>query len=858
MIEEKNYDPKLTDRSVVTTPDVGERQSPHAHPYILTVAAASQSITPWGTYVRVRDKELRSFWHTEPWLASVVYLVSIRNTSFAWDVVGADASKPSPKNTIRAVKRILNTSNRGKGWKDLITKTCIDLYCLAGTTRVAMGGDRKGSYKTIRDIVRDNDSGPVISIDENGKFVERPITEWHKTPLGGRKWYWLSVKGSLHSKTMRGGLFLTEDHPMLTKRGWVQAKDITLEDKIATYDPTPSEDQSKVLVGGMLGDSNLTKLPKRAILRMGHCIKQLEYLEFKKNLFNGFSWTGQSESKNRIVGVNSRASMGLVAWKQRWYPNGKKIVCREDVEKYFSPEMLAIWFMDDGCRENCTTTAGNICSHGVISTQGFTKEDVEWLIALFNQHGMDCKAQSICGGKYTIIRFSSAGFKVVSDYIGKYVIPSMRYKVREDAPAYDPSVWEIEPAGIYFDDVVVIEPREYHSGAKPCETTYHIGVEDTRNFIAAGMVSHNTADNGAFWELIRTTNNPDAPVINIAHLDSGKCIRTGDPEYPVIYEDYRGKEQVLPYWRVRTLEEFPSPVEEGFGLQVCAVSRCLLAAEIIQSISVYKQEKVGGTFTKAIDAVSGLTQQNIDDAVAMAKEQQLNRNLYRLAMPVIIPGIDPTSSMSHIHIDLASLPDNFDEDTSFKWYVAQLAAAFGVDYQEIAPLMTGNLGSSQQSEIMHLKTRGKGPAVIMGMLEEIINGGLIPSNVEFRFKEQDLRSETEKANARFTRAKDRAMRVKSGELDGEAARRLAIEDGDLPEWLAGEIDQRNPQQDKIDQQGQEFTPNQISSGIDSQMQKTLSMEAVDRIRQHMASDSEHVLQALYGTDEDLEYELMGE
>lgn len=462
-------------KSVVDTPSLAERETPTARPLILSVAAASQTITPWGVNPAQRDKELRSFWPTESWLASVVYSVSIRNASFAWQVVGSDPSKPLPSRTAALTKRMLMHADRGGGWKKFLLKTCIDLY---------------------------------------------------------------------------------------------------------------------------------------------------------------------------------------------------------------------------------------------------------------------------------------------------------------------------------------------------------------------------TTDNGAIWEIIRKENNPRSPVINIAHLDSGKCYRTGDPKYPIIYTDRKGIERALAYWQVRTLEEMPSPIESAFDLQVCAVSRALLAAEIIQSIAVYKQEKVGGTFTRAIDVISGVSKGNIDDALALAEEQNLNRGLYRFSLPVIIPGIDPTATLSHIHIDLAALPDNFDEDTSFKWYVAQLAAAFGVDYQEIAPLMTGNLGSSQQSEIMHLKTRGKGPAFIMGLIEDIINDGLVPGNVEFRFLEQDLRSETEKAEARFTRSKERSMRVDAGELDAKAARRIAVEDGDLPLWMADELDARGVEAPaKPDNPG----AGQITGGITTQETKMFTPEHVRAIREQIRVDPEAFL-----------------
>jgi hypothetical protein len=484
----ETLDTSLIGKSVIDLPAIKERQQPRAAPIILTVAARSQNITPWGYNFKRRDQELRSFWHTESWLASVVYSVSIRNASFAWEIEGSDPTKKRPKNTIETVKKIIKNSNMGKGWKHFITQTCIDLF---------------------------------------------------------------------------------------------------------------------------------------------------------------------------------------------------------------------------------------------------------------------------------------------------------------------------------------------------------------------------TADNGAFWEIIRNGSSPNSPVVNLVHLDSGRCQRTGDPKYPVIYTDRKGNERVLRWYQVKTIEEMPSPIEEVFGIGHCAVSRALLAAEIIQSISVYKHEKVSGTFSKAVDIVSGVTQHEIDDALSITEEQNLNKNLYRYSLPTIIPGIDPSSTLSHVHIDLASLPDNFNEDTSLKWYVAQLASAFGVDYQEIAPLMTGNLGSSQQSEIMHLKTRGKGPALFMGLVEDIINN-LVPSNVKFRFLEQDIRSEAEKANARFTRAKERSLRVKSGEIDGEAARQLAVEDGDLPFYMVQEINKRDEarQQAEEEIQREEFQADQIEGGMDSQnSQDTLTMKSVQEIRKTISRDPN---QYLKGSDHALD------
>lgn len=822
-VEEKELLPELFENSVVESPP--NNRTPRIGPLILQLATTADSITPWGKDPVKRDRELREFWHTESLLASAVYGVSIRNASFAWHIEGTDKTKPRPKNTINKVTEIIQRSNRGKGWYDLILKTCIDLYCLAGNTKVKLGGDRLGKTKTIARMVKDRDPGPVISVGSDGTLVEQMVTEWHSTPLGNRKWYFLSTKlATNHDQGgKQGGIFLTEDHPMLTDRGWVQAKDLLPTDKIGTSDLVPSEEQAEVLVGGLLGDMSMSRFTKRAIIRFGHSVDQSDYLEFKKSLLKEFGWTGQNsrltEKGAHSIGVNSLASLGLSPWYDRWYPDGKKRVNREDFVKYFSPRMLAIWFMDDGACQRTLTTANNQSEHAVLCTDGFEKEDVEWLAEELTSRGFSCKVQQI-KDKYYRIRFTADGYRALVSYIGEYVIPSMQYKMGQHTKPFNPSVWELEPATIYFDEIEKIEQKDYIGATgKVVETTYHIGVDKTRNFIAGNLVSHNTQDNGAFWEIIRVdNNNPTSPVINFAHLDSGRCWRTGDPEYPVIYRDFYGREHAMPWWRVETLEEFPSPIEEMYGMQYSAVTRALLAAQILRDISIYKKEKVGGNFTRAIDIIGGVSKSNIDDAVLLAEEQNLNRGLYRFSQPVIIPGVDPTHPLSHVHIDLATLPDSFNEDTTFKWYIAQLALAFGVDYQEFAPLMSGNLGSSGQSEILHLKTRGKGPALIMTMLEDKINSHL-PYNVRFEFKEQDIRSDRERAEARFIRAKERALLVRSGEIDAIAARQLAVESGDIPEWMIPEIESRLSSQPTEQPSEITFGTDQIVGGIDSHTER---------------------------------------
>jgi hypothetical protein len=307
-------------------------------------------------------------------------------------------------------------------------------------------------------------------------------------------------------------------------------------------------------------------------------------------------------------------------------------------------------------------------------------------------------------------------------------------------------------------------------------------------FVERFCIDLYTQDNGVFVEIIRSRKSPNAPVIGINHLDSNRCRRTGIPVTPVVYTDRKGVEHELKWYEVVAITEFSSPIEDALGLQLCAVSRVLLAAQIIKDISTYNYEKVSGRFAKAIHVLSGVSTSAIEDAITTAQEQADNRGLINYLQPFILGSIDPSSQVSHVQVDLASLPDAFDLNTFMQWYVAAIALTFGTDYQEFAPLPGGNLGTAQQSEILHRKTRGKGPALFMAIMTELMNNYILPEKVTFSYEEQDVEAEQVKARISSVRADIRSKMIKSGEISPQTARKMAVESGDLSEELAVEED----------------------------------------------------------------------
>lgn len=290
-----------------------------------------------------------------------------------------------------------------------------------------------------------------------------------------------------------------------------------------------------------------------------------------------------------------------------------------------------------------------------------------------------------------------------------------------------------------------------------------------------------TQDSGAFWEIVRERRGtPNSPVIGINHLDAARCYHTGNREIPVIYEDIKGVLHKLYWYEVVTFAELPVSIETKKGFQYSALTRMLRQMQIQDNIDLYNFEKTGGRNYKAIHLVKGVTSQQITDAVSQAGSNSDNRGLTRYMTPVILGTIDPKADVGHDTIEMVSMPEGWDPEVQFKQYINMIAMAFQSDYQEFAPLPGGGLGTGAQSEMLHLKAKGKGPGLFMKMISHAINFRIFPKNARFTYTEQDLQAEKQLADIKFTRAQERQVRITSGEITPQVARQLANDAGDLP------------------------------------------------------------------------------
>ncbi len=289
-------------------------------------------------------------------------------------------------------------------------------------------------------------------------------------------------------------------------------------------------------------------------------------------------------------------------------------------------------------------------------------------------------------------------------------------------------------------------------------------------------------DNGMMIEMIRDPGidaaskfkNEKAPVIGLAHLDSAQCVRTGNPKTPIIYTDRDSNRHKMKWFQVIARAEYPSAIERMNGVGYSAVTRVLRLSQIMQSIITYKDERVGGRQFQSMHFVSGPMKSEVDDALKKDEEKADNEGLTRFMGPSVIVSLDPEKPVSTATLDFASLPDNFNFDEEMKWYISGLALAYGRDYQDLAPLPSGNIGSAEQSEMLHRKSIGKGKANFMENFQNWLRDyGIIPAPAVFKFKVKDLAEDMEQAAMNKEMLESIAIARRADVIDGDTARLIA-------------------------------------------------------------------------------------
>lgn len=312
-----------------------------------------------------------------------------------------------------------------------------------------------------------------------------------------------------------------------------------------------------------------------------------------------------------------------------------------------------------------------------------------------------------------------------------------------------------------------------------------------------------TQDNGAFMEIIESpeVDNPkDRPLLGIPfgviHRDSQRCMRTNNPEFPVLYQSPRdGKRYKLHWTRVIYMSQMPSPRTEMNGVGVCAVSRALDIAQTAVDVIRYKQEKLGSRPPNQIIVGKGVLASKIMEAIRMAEASMDNRGFRRYSRTIAIGSESPD-----IDLDIKNLhhDDQFDEKTTIQYAMYGIASAFGLDINEVWPVIGGS-GSADSAKLQRLRARGKLPAQVTEALSHQFNTKFLPPYLNWKFDFRDDEEDQQRALIRDIRGRQRERDIGNGTFTIRTARQTMLQDGDVSrplfnqmEWSSGRLEDGTP------------------------------------------------------------------
>lgn len=300
-------------------------------------------------------------------------------------------------------------------------------------------------------------------------------------------------------------------------------------------------------------------------------------------------------------------------------------------------------------------------------------------------------------------------------------------------------------------------------GPKKTATYYHAllhqanfgaGFED---FQSRFVLDFDTQDNGAFVEIIgdapprvengkvivdETTGEPipDAtqplvgPVRAIANLDALRCTRTGNPVFPVVYQDQKGRRHRLHATRVWMTADLPSNDVQRYGVGLCALSRAVSVAQRLFKWGQMADEMLDDFPSSGILAVNGMAKALFDDQMKAyeAGRQMKQAEFYHALITLFFQNKDGGVKLTPFR----EVWQNFDDKKFYDVMVDLTAMAWNMDRQELAPLSTSSMGSGAQSGQLSKKGRGKGVHNTLSLLERFVNL-ITPPSIAFYYDYTD-------------------------------------------------------------------------------------------------------------------------
>lgn len=315
-----------------------------------------------------------------------------------------------------------------------------------------------------------------------------------------------------------------------------------------------------------------------------------------------------------------------------------------------------------------------------------------------------------------------------------------------------------------------------------------INDSDFVKLFAKGLRDYLTTDNGQFIEIVRAAKSPVSRIVGMAHLDSLRCTRTGDPEIPLIYIDRKGYEHEVRAENVIALSDMPDPGDTWFGVGNCAASRAYRSIYKLSVIERYVSEKVSGRRPLAIHFVNSIGQKQLGEIVTAAEESAARQGILSYMGAIVVPLLDASVPPQVSTVPLAELPDRFNRKEETDLAILSYADNIGLDVQDLQPLTGQALGTGAQSQVLDEKAKGKGLVIWKKDLAYELNMKIFDDMTTFAWIEKDYRDQERQAGVSNARATASKTRIDAGITKPEQELQVLVDLDELPnEFLPEDV-----------------------------------------------------------------------
>jgi hypothetical protein len=297
------------------------------------------------------------------------------------------------------------------------------------------------------------------------------------------------------------------------------------------------------------------------------------------------------------------------------------------------------------------------------------------------------------------------------------------------------------------------------------------------------LLDYLTCDYGAFIEVIgagAADGEIRGRVTGIAHLDSLRCIPTGNLEFPVVYWSRRtGKLHRIHHTRIIRLVDMRDGDELRFGAGMCSLSRAVAIIQQQMPMMRYIAGQLSDVPANGVVFLEGITGPKYYEAVDDYNRRRAGGYKGEMA----IGGHNSAQGIKGTRLPFAVAPEGFDYSMYVDIAVNAFSAAFGIDRQDLWPLQGRMSGTATQSEILAAKAMGMAFGDLLSKVKRAINTRVLPPALEFDFEYRNEEKDKQVAERTSILLNNASMLRGLGATDEVVMRYLAQQDETLRDVL---------------------------------------------------------------------------